>query len=320
MRASVHGFGVLRYRPRPVVGVAGVAILALVAGGMGVFGGSGSGATTATGAANVGKGKSVRIGAFNWDESVASANLWKQVLTQRGYKPQVSTYDPGAAFTGLSSGSLDYLTDAWLPTTHASYMQQYGKNYSDLGAWYGRTSLEVSVPSYVKGVHTMADLKGKSAQFGGRIIGIEPGAGEMKLLSTKVLPGYGLDKEYKLVASSTSSMLAELKRDYAQKKPVAVVLWSPHWAYSTYRLTKLADPKGLWGPSDSIHDLANKGSAAKLPQVASWMRNFKMSEAQLGSLEAAIQKAGQGNTEAGVKAWMAANPGTVDRMAPLAAG
>jgi glycine betaine/proline transport system substrate-binding protein len=319
MRTSVHGFGVLRYRPRPAVGVAGVAILALVAGGMGVFDGSGSGATTATGAANVGKGKSVRIGSFNWDESVASANLWKQVLLQRGYKPDVSTYDPGAAFTGLSSGSLDYLTDAWLPTTHASYMKQYGKNYTDLGAWYGRTSLEVSVPSYVKGVRTMADLKGKSAQFGGRIIGIEPGAGEMKLLSTKVLPGYGLDKEYKLVASSTSSMLAELKRDYAQKKPVAVVLWSPHWAYSTYQMTKLADPKGLWGASDSIHDLANKASASKLPQVAAWMRNFKMSETQLGSLEAAIQKAGQGNTEAGVKAWMAANPGTVTKMAPIPA-
>jgi glycine betaine/proline transport system substrate-binding protein len=317
MRSSVHGFGVLRYRPRPAVGVAGVAILALVAGGMGVFGGSGTAATTAKGAANVGKGASVRIGAFNWDESVASANLWQQVLTRRGYQPQVTTYDPGAAFTGLSSGSLDYLTDAWLPTTHASYMKQYGKNYTDLGAWYGRTSLEVSVPSYVKGVKTMADLKGKGAEFGGRIIGIEPGAGEMKLLSSKVLPGYGLDKEYQLVASSTSSMLAELKRDYAQKKPVAVVLWSPHWAYSTYDLTKLADPRGLWGPSDSIHDIANKTSAAKLPQVAAWMRNFRMSEAQLGSLEAAIQKAGQGNTTAGVRSWMAANPGIVDEMAPL---
>ena len=85
------------------------------------------------------------------------------------------------------------------------------------------------------------------------------------------------------------------------------------------RLTKLADPKGLWGASDSIHDLANKASASKLPQVAAWMRDFKMSETQLGSLEAAIQKAGQGNTEAGVKAWMAANPGTVNKMAPIPA-
>jgi glycine betaine/proline transport system substrate-binding protein len=315
LRAGVHGFGVLRYRPRPAVGLSCVVALSLVAAGTGLFGGSGSSAPTA--AVDVGKGRSVRIGDFNWDESVASANLWQAALTDRGYKATVSTYDPGAAFTGLSSGSLDYITDAWLPTTHASYMKQYGKNYTDLGAWYDRTSLEVSVPSYVKGVKTMADLKGRSAEFGGRIIGIEPGAGETKLLQTKVLPGYGLDKEYKLVNSSTAGMLAELKRDYARHKPVAVVLWSPHWAYSTYHLTKLADPKGLWGPGDSIHDLANKAGGAKLSQVSTWMRHFHLTDAQLGSLEASIQSAGQGRTTQGVRAWMKQHPEVEQQMVPV---
>lgn len=42
LRGSVHGFGVLRYRPRPAVGLSCVVALALVAGGAGVFGGSGS--------------------------------------------------------------------------------------------------------------------------------------------------------------------------------------------------------------------------------------------------------------------------------------
>ncbi|MEC3994840.1 ABC transporter permease/substrate binding protein [Actinacidiphila sp. DG2A-62] len=315
--SSTHGLRVLRYRPRPAVGVACVAALALVAGGIGVFGDDSDSSATAVAGKDVGHGRTVRIGSFNWDESVASANLWKAVLDQRGFTARVDTYDPGAAFTGLASGSLDYLTDAWLPTTHASYMKQYGKSYTNLGPWYGRTSLEVAVPSYVEGVHSMADLKGRSGEFGGRIIGIEPGAGEMKLLSSKVLPGYGLDKEYKLVASSTSAMLAELARDYAAHKPVAVVLWSPHWAYSTYKLTKLSDPKGLWGPGDSINDIANRSSAAKLPQVTAWMRHFRMSEAQLGSLEAAIQKAGEGHTADGVAAWMKANPGIADTMAPV---
>ncbi len=319
-RASVNGFGVLRYRPRPLVGLSGIVILALVACGMGALSGSGGSAADGTSAAastDVGKGQVVKIGSFNWDESIASANLWKQMLDARGYQAKVNTYDPGAAFTGLSTGSIDCITDAWLPTTHASYMKQYGEDYVDLGSWYDHTSLEVSVPSYVKGVKTMADLKGKGKEFGGKIIGIEPGAGEMKLLQSKVLPGYGLDKEYQLVSSSTSSMLSELQRDYAQHKPVAVVLWSPHWAYSKYSLTKLADPKGLWGPSDSIHDLANKKSAKKLPQVASWLRNFHMTDAQLGSLEASIQDAGQGKTADGVKAWLKKNPSALDTWLPI---
>jgi glycine betaine/proline transport system substrate-binding protein len=320
MSGSVRGFAVLRYRPRPAVGLSSVVVLALVACAMGVFAGNGSSSTgPTTASSNVGKGQTVKIGSFNWDESIASANLWKAMLDARGYKAQVNTYDPGAAFTGLAQGNLDYLTDAWLPTTHASYMKQYGADYTDLGKWYDKTSLEVSVPSYVKGVKTMADLKGKSKEFGGKIIGIEPGAGEMNLLKTKVMPGYGLDKEYQLVSSSTSSMLSELKRDYAQKKPVAVVLWSPHWAYSTYNLTKLTDPKGLWGASDSIHDLANKKFTSQQPQVTKWLRNFHLTDTQLGSLEASIQAAGQGDTAKGVQNWMAKNPGIVDTMAPVGA-
>lgn len=321
MRSGLHGAAVLRYRPRPAVGLSCVVVLALVAGGTGVFSGSGSGGGSgSSAAATAGKGRAVHIGAFNWDESVATANLWDAVLDDRGYKADVKTYDPGAAFTGLSRGVLDYITDAWLPTTHASYLKQYGDSYTDLGPWYDETSLEVAVPSYVKGVKTMADLKGRSAEFGGRIIGIEPGAGETKLLATKVLPGYGLDKEYKLVNSSTAAMLAELKRDYAAHKPVAVVLWSPHWAYSTYDMTKLSDPKGLWGKGDSIHTLANKAGAAKLPQVTGWMRDFHLTDAQLGSLEADIQQAGQGKVMQGVRTWLKKNPGVEEKMAPVATG
>jgi glycine betaine/proline transport system substrate-binding protein len=323
MRTGLHGLAVLRYRPRPAVGLSCVVVLALAAGGTGVFSDDSSGASAKGGVragADVGKGRAVGVGSFNWDESVATANLWAAVLADRGYKADVRTYDPGAAFTGLSSGSLDYITDAWLPGTHASYMKQYGANYTDLGPWYDETSLEIAVPSYVKDVRTMADLKGRSAEFGGRIYGIEPGAGETKLLASTVLPGYGLDKEYRLVNSSTAGMLSELKRDYAARKPVAVVLWSPHWAYSTYDLTKLADPKGLWGKGDSIHTLANKKSAARLPRVTAWLRDFHLTEDQLGSLEADIQKAGQGRTMRGVRAWLKANPGIEDKLAPVEAG
>ena len=316
MRAGLHGRAVLRYRPRPAVGLSCVVVLALAAGGTGVFSDdSPDGGAQAAG--NVGKGRTVNVGSFNWDESVATANLWAAVLSDRGYKAGVKTYDPGAAFTGLSSGSLDYITDAWLPGTHASYMKQYGENYTDLGPWYDETSLEIAVPSYVKDVKTMADLKGRSAEFGGKIIGIEPGAGETKLLTEKVLPGYGLDKEYRLVNSSTSAMLAELKRDYAAHRPVAVVLWSPHWAYSTYDLTKLADPKGLWGKGDSIHTIANKKSAARLPRVSAWLRDFHLTEDQLGSLEADIQKEGKDAPMKGVRAWLKANPDAEDELAPV---
>ncbi|MEU1624521.1 ABC transporter permease/substrate binding protein [Streptomyces sp. NPDC020096] len=313
---ALRGARIWSYRPNTAVAMAGVVVLALVAGGMGVFGGSGGGTQVAAGK-NVGKGKTVNLGYIPWDEGIASSFLWKEVLEQRGYTVNAKTYDVGALYTGMAGGSIDFETDSWLPTTHAQYWKQYGKDLADLGSWYGPTSLEISVPSYVKDVKSLADLRGKASEFGGRIIGIEPGAGEMNLLRTKVLPAYGLDKEYQLTTGSTAGMLAQLERSYAKKEPVAVVLWSPHWAYSKYSLTKLQDPQGAFGAGDRIHALASKEFAKNAPAVAGWLKNFHMDEKDLTGLEAAIQDAGQGNEQQGVRNWLKSHPGLVDRMAPV---
>ncbi|MFI6701493.1 ABC transporter permease/substrate binding protein [Streptomyces sp. NPDC050509] len=315
-KEAAGGLKIWQHRPQPVVAIAGVLVLALVAGGIGLFGGSSS--STSNEAGNVGQGKKISMGYIPWDEGIASTFLWKELLEQRGYEVDARQYEAGSLYTGQANGQIDIQTDSWLPVTHASYWAKYKDDLEDMGAWYDKTSLELSVPSYVKGVNSLADLKGKSSTFKGRIIGIEPSAGEMGLLKDKVLKAYGLDKEYKLVDGSTSGMLAELKRAYAKKEPVVVVLWSPHWAYNTYDLTKLADPKKAFGAeSDGVHTLARKGFSEDDPQVGSWLKNFKMNEEQLTSLEAEIQKAGQGKEQDAVRTWLKANPGLAEKWTPV---
>ncbi|GGV47482.1 glycine/betaine ABC transporter permease [Streptomyces longisporoflavus] len=313
---AAHGLNIWTYRPQASVAVVGVVVLALVAGGMGVFGGSKT-EDTAADAKNVGQGKEINIGYIPWDEGVASTFLWKEILEQRGFKPQTKQLEAGPLYTSLSQGSIDFQTDSWLPTTHASYWKKYGKELEDMGSWFGPTSLELSVPSYVKGVDSLEDLKGKSGKFKGKIVGIEPSAGMMGLLKDKVLKEYGLDKEYKVVDGSTPAMLAELKRAYAKKEPIVTTLWSPHWAYSDFKLKKLEDPKGSWGKGDGVHSLARKGFSKENPQVAKWLKDFKMSEKQLTSLEAEINKAGKGKQQEAVRAWLKKNPGVVNKLAPL---
>ncbi|MGW7498656.1 ABC transporter permease/substrate binding protein [Streptomyces luteogriseus] len=313
---AAQGLKIWSYRPRPVVAMIGVVVLALTAGGMGAFGG-GTGTEAAADGKNVGQGKKITIGYIPWDEGVASTFLWKEVLEQRGYEVEAKQFDAGPLYTSLAQGDIDFQTDAWLPTTHAQYWKKYGKQLDDLGAWYDKTSLELTVPAYMKGIDSLADLKGKASEFGGKITGIESSAGEMALLKSKVLKEYGLDKEYEVVDSSTPAMLAELKRAYAQKKPIVTTLWSPHWAYNDYDLKKLKDPKGAWGEGDGVHTLSRKGFADDDPTVATWLKNFGMSEKQLTSLEAEINKAGKGNQQDAVRAWLKQNPGVVDKMAPV---
>lgn len=304
------------YRPRPAVAVVGVVVLALVAGGLGIFGSS-AGTSEASGA-DIGKGKEIRIGYIPWDEGIASTFLWKELLEERGFKVTTTQYAAGPLYTGLATGQLDFQTDAWLPTTHAEYWAKYGERLDDLGKWYGPTSLELTVPSYVKDVNSLADLKDHASEFQGKIIGIEPSAGMMGLLKSKVLKEYGLEGTYDVVDGSTPAMLAELKRAYARKQPVVVTLWSPHWAYSDYGLKKLKDPRGAWGEGDGVHTLARKGFAADNPQVGQWLKDFSMTERELTGLEARIQKAGKGKEQDAVRAWLRQHPGLVDKWAPVA--
>ncbi|MFD3696167.1 ABC transporter permease/substrate binding protein [Streptomyces sp. NPDC058646] len=313
-RAAATGAAKLwNHRPQPAYAIAGAVVLALVAGGLNTFGGSAREDGPA-GAADIGKGRTLTIGYIPWDEGIASTFLWKELLERRGYKVDARQLEAGALYTGLAGGQLDFQTDAWLPVTHAQYWEKYGNKLEDLGSWYGPTSLELSVPSYVKDVRSLADLKGKSGRFKGRIIGIEPSAGAMAILKDKVLKEYGLDAEYQVVDGSTPGMLAELKRAYDKKEPVVAVLWSPHWAYSSYELTKLEDPKGVWGAGDGIHTLARKGFAEDEPKVAEWLRSFKLTEEQLTGLEAEIQETGKGKEQQAVRAWLAEHP-EIDRPA-----
>lgn len=314
---SLGGLKIWSYRPRPQVAVIGVVILGLVAGGMGVFGGSGDSEAVANGK-NVGQGKKVTLGYVPWDEGVASTFLWKEILEQRGYEVEAKQFDAGPLYTSLAQGDIDIVTNSWLPTTHAQYWKKYGDRLDDLGSWYDNTSLELTVPAYMKDVNTLADLKGKADLFGGKITGIESSAGEMALLKDKVSKEYGLDKEYKVVDSSTPAMLAELKRAMSKKEPIVVTLWSPHWAYNDLDLKKLKDPKGAWGKGDGVHTLSRKGFAGDDPTAAKWMKDFKLDEKQLTSLEAEINKAGKGKQQDAVRTWLKSNPDLVDKLAPVA--
>ncbi|WP_406413141.1 ABC transporter permease/substrate binding protein [Streptomyces halstedii] len=309
------------YKPGTAVAMTGVVVLALVAGGLNIAGSSSDNSKGSQAAAgDVGKGQKINMGYIPWDEGIASTFLWKEILEQRGFSPDITQLDAGPLYSGVARGDIDFQTDAWLPTTHKDYWDKYSDQLEDYGSWYGPTSLELTVPSYVEGIDSLADLKGQGKKFNGKIIGIEASAGMMGTLNDKVLKEYGLEGEYKVVSSSTSSMLAELNASIKKKEPVVVTLWSPHWAYGAHDLKKLDDPKGAWGEGEDVHVVAHKGFAEKSPVVADWLKNFELTEKQLTGLENKIQEAGQGKEQDGVRAWLKENPDVVDKAAPLPAG
>lgn len=298
---STEGFTpkwLLDWRPRPVVAVGGVVAVALVAGLLGGFG---------LGASDSGR-KKITIGWIPWEEDVVVTNMYKQLLEKRGYDVTLKQLDVGPMFQGIARGDIDLFLDAWLPTLHKKYMDEYGSKLEEIGQWYNNVDVQLAIPKNLP-YNSVEELKGHEKEFGGRIVGIEPGANIMDLTEKKLIPEYGLD--FDLVKSSTPAMIAELDRQMAAGKPIVVTMWRPHWAYTKYDIKPLADPKQSYGAPGWISSIGRKGFAKDFPELNTWVKNLKLDDSVLGPLEKKVFVDFEGKPNAaaeGVKAYLKENP------------
>jgi len=256
--------------------------------------------------------KTLKIGYIAWDEDIALSNLVKGVLEDKGYKVELQQLDAAPLYAGLAKGDIDLFLDSWLPSTHEDYWNQYKDKLEDLGVWYDNATLNLAVPKYVSQVNSMEDLKANAGLFGGKITGIDPGAGETRIIQNNVIPQYNLAGSLELQNSSSTAMLAALDSAIKGNQPIVVALWHPHWAYARYQLKDLADPKGAMGKGEQLHSLGRQNFSKDFPGLTNSLKNLKLSDEQLGALEDAIQQAGSGNELTAAKQWASQNKALVD--------
>ncbi|MDD2569139.1 MAG: glycine betaine ABC transporter substrate-binding protein [Clostridia bacterium] len=229
----------------------------------------------------------IKIGYVNWAECVAVSNLWQVILEDKGYQVELIQLDAAPLFVGLNKGDVDFFMDAWLPITHETYWNEYKDNLEDYGVWYeGEAKIGVVVPNYVT-IDSINQLKDEAAKFDNKIIGIDPGAGIMKA-SEKANESYGLG--FEIVQGSEAAMMAAMDKAYGKNEWIAITGWSPHWMFAKYDLKYLEDPNGDFGEAEELHILANKDFSSKQAGVVDVLKKFKMTDAQIGSLEALINE------------------------------
>ncbi len=249
----------------------------------------------------------IDIGYVNWAECIAVSNLWKVILEEKGYEVTLTQLDVAPLFVGLSKGDIDFFMDGWLPITHATYWEEYKDSLEDYGIWYQEPAkIGLVVPNYVT-IDSIEALKGAADQFNGQIIGIDPGAGIMKATEA-ANEAYELGIE--VVQGSEPAMMAALEKAYGNNEWIAITGWSPHWMFAKYDLKYLEDPKGAYGEAEEIHTLANKDFGTKQPEIAAMLKNFKMSDAQIGSLEGLINDGME--PDAAAQKWIGDNKDVVD--------
>lgn len=257
-----------------------------------------------SGTAGDGESKSVNIGWIPWDEDIAVTHLWKNLLEKEGYEVELTQLEVAPVYQGLANGDVDVFLDGWLPETHSDYWARFGDELEQLGVWYDSGTLNIAVPANLEDINSIADLKGQADRFDNRIVGIEPGAGLMRVTREEAIPTYGLE-DYELVESSTPAMLTELERSLDRDEPIVVTLWHPHWAYAAYDIKDLEDPEGAMGGAEELHALGRPGFSEDFPEFAEWLGNFEMPDEDLASLEElVINEYEEGQEQEAVEEWL----------------
>lgn len=251
----------------------------------------------------------------SWTDGLSTAYLWKNLLEEEGYAVEIEEINDAAPlYTGLAEGDIDVYPSAWPEVTHASYMEEYGDDIEDLGAYYDDAKLTVAVPEY-SDLTSIEDLVGKSGDYDGKIVGIEAGAGLTKAVQEQVIPQYGLDEDgWELQTSSTPAMLNALEEAVDAEEDIVVTLWRPFWANNTYPVRDLEDPEGALGEAEGLHELATTGFSEEFPDVAEMMGNAKLDDEQYGTLEDLVVNENPDDPAAGVEAWLADNQDWVDTL------
>jgi glycine betaine/proline transport system substrate-binding protein len=266
--------------------------------------------TVLAGCSSSDKSGKVKLAYVAWDSEIASTHVVKEVLESRlGVAVELMQVDAGPMWAGIADGSADAMVAAWLPGTHASYIEKYGDRVKDLGANLDGTKTGLAVPAYMN-INSIEDLSNAEtgAALDHKIIGIEPGAGIM-MSAEKAVQEYALN-DYTLLESSSAAMAQELEKAYDNNESIVVTGWTPHWMFANMDLKYLEDPKGVFGGEEQIHTMVRMGLETDVPKVYKLLDQFQWTPEEMAQVMVSIQ-AGE-TPEGAAKAWVESNADKVD--------
>ncbi|TMN21464.1 glycine betaine ABC transporter substrate-binding protein [Lentibacillus cibarius] len=248
--------------------------------------------------------KQVTLATDTYVSNIGATHVVKQLLEEVGYNVTVKETDVGIEFSGLASGSSDASVGLWLPGTHASYWEEYKDKLDKMSLVTEEVELALTVPTYMEDINSIEDLANNKNNIGEKlewdITGISPGAGMMEITKEKVIPSYGLDKDWTLQSSSGPAMAAELKGAIDKKEPIVVTLWTPHWTFNEFDLKMLEDPKNQYGDPDNVFAVSRNGFKEDSPLAYKIIDQFNWTKKQNQDVMYSIQS-GMSSEEAAKK-------------------
>lgn len=105
-------------------------------------------------------GKSIEIVLTPWDTERATAEVVAQVLEEQGFNVTLTPVDPVIMFEAIATGNGDASLSPWLPSTHASFYEEYKDDIVNLGPSLTGGKNGFVVPAYMD-IDSIEDLQPK---------------------------------------------------------------------------------------------------------------------------------------------------------------
>ncbi|MBC1417717.1 glycine betaine ABC transporter substrate-binding protein [Listeria fleischmannii] len=104
-------------------------------------------------------GDKIKLTYVAWDSEIASTNVVAEVLRSIGYKPTIQAMEIQPMWASVATGAADGMVAAWLPNTAGVYYKDYKSDIEDLGINLKGAKVGLAVPTYMKNINSIEDLK-----------------------------------------------------------------------------------------------------------------------------------------------------------------
>ena len=251
--------------------------------------------------------KVIKMGTMSWEDLTPITGITKKVLEDKGYTVEVTPFSEwGIAYAALAKGDVQILASQ-TDYVAQDYWQRNKNRLEKISPVSHGLFDGIAVPAYVD-IDSLDQLNDRADAFGGKIIGIEPGAGIMRETGDAI-EAYGL--KLQLVEGSTAAMTAALKSAVDRKEPIAVTLWEPSWMAQKFDIKFLKDPKGAFPPPQSYYWIGQKGFSEENPEAREVIASVFVPKEEITAINGAVN---DGKTmDQAIADWIAAHGDLIGR-------
>ncbi len=283
-------------------------------------------------------GAAIKLAVNPWTGSAVNANVAKVVLESKlGTKVDLVPLDENAAWVGLDSGDLDANLEIW-PSGHTADFDTYitqKKSVVDIGLLGPHAKIGWYVPTFVIADHPeLATWEGFKNPDTAKLFATAASGTDGQFLmgdpsyvsyDEQIIKNLNLPFKF-IVAGSEAAEITAIKQAIADKKPLLLQFWQPHWLQSQVDLTEVKLPEitdackaslaaadGKYAcdyPVDELYKAANAGLEAKNKAAFDFLSKFQLTTDQQNEIAAMVDSDGK-TADAAAKEWVDANPDVV---------